>query len=101
VGRILWDQFGLAQRAHASGSEWLFLPKGFTSFVVRPQLRVAAYVHEIMGDFYRRNSPSFWPKAEFDYFGRSLAATIRTADVIFTNTEFTKGEICGLHPRLG
>jgi len=101
AGRIFWDQLGVIQRANASGREWLFLPKGFTSFIVRPQIRVAAYVHDIMGDFYRRNYPSFWPKAEFDYFARSLAATIRTADVIFTNTEFTKGELSSLARRLG
>jgi heptosyltransferase-2 len=100
-GRILWDQWGVVQRANASGREWLFLPKGFASFIARPQVRVAAYVHDIMGDFYRRKYPNFWPKVEFDYFARSLAATIRTADVIFTNTEFTKGEIFGLARRLG
>jgi glycosyltransferase involved in cell wall biosynthesis len=100
-GRIFWDQWGMVQRANASGCEWLFLPKGFTSFLARPQLRVAAYVHDIMGDFYRRKYPQFWPKVEFDYFARSLAATIRTAEVIFTNTEFTKGEICTLARRIG
>jgi ADP-heptose:LPS heptosyltransferase len=100
-GRIFWDQWGVIQQAHASGREWLFLPKGFCSFAVRPQLRVAAYIHDIMGDFYRRNYPDFWPKVEFEYFARSLAATIRTAEVIFTNTEFTKGEICGLAKRVG
>ena len=33
-GRIFWDQWGVIQRANASGREWLFLPKGFTSFLV-------------------------------------------------------------------
>lgn len=101
TGRIFWDQWGVFHEAQSKGREWLFLPKGFCSFVKRPGLRVAAYVHDIMGDFYRRNYPHFWSSMEFDYFARSLAATIRTADVIFTNTEFTKSEIIGLAGRLG
>ena len=54
VGRILWDQWSLYRSAQATGHRWLFLPKGFCSFVARPRLQVAAFVHDIMGDFYRR-----------------------------------------------
>jgi heptosyltransferase-2 len=101
TGRIWWDQRGVYERAQRTDCEWLFLPKGFLSFASRPKIKVAAFVHDIMGDYYRRNYPEFWSKLEFDYFARSLAATIRTAEVIFTNTEFTKGEIWGLARRLG
>ncbi len=100
TGRIFWDQRGVFQEALDTGQEWLFLPKGFGSFVARPGVRVAAYVHDIMGDFYRRNYPHFWSSLEFDYFARSLAATIQNAEIIFTNTEFTKSEIVGLARRL-
>lgn len=93
VGRILWDQWGVLRAAHATGHRWLFLPKGFSPFVAQPQLRIAAYVHDLMGDFYRRHYPSFWPKAEFGYFARSLIATIQRAEVIFTNTEYTRSRI--------
>ena len=42
AGRILWDQWGLYRCARASGHPWLFLPKGFCSFVARPRMRVVS-----------------------------------------------------------
>jgi len=101
VGRILWDQWGVYQKAKATGHPWLFLPKGFCSFSVRPPMRVAAYVHDVMGDYYRQRYPGFWPKWESFYFTRSLAATFRHARVIFTNTEFSKGEMTAMAARMG
>ena len=101
VGRIYWDQWGVYREAQKSGNPWLMLPKGFLSFTARPRVRVAAYVHDTMLDFYRRKYPEFRAKIEVNYFARSLAATIRNADVIFTNTEFSKGEIWDLARRLG
>jgi hypothetical protein len=101
VGRIWWDQWGLYRSAQATGHRWLFLPKGFCSFVARPHLQVAAFVHDIMGDFYRRHYPGFESKFESSYFSRSLAATLRHSRVIFTNTEFSKRELTGWAQRLG
>lgn len=100
LGRILWDQWGVYRTAKASGRQWLFLPKGFCSFMMRPPLRVAACVHDIMIDYYQRRYPNFWPTLEFQYFTRSLKATIRNARVIFTNSEFSKNELLGLVQRL-
>jgi heptosyltransferase-2 len=99
-GRIVWDQWGVFSAAEESGCEWLFLPKGFSSFVRTPKMRLAAFVHDIMGDYYRRHYPKFWPAVELEYFARSLAATLRDAEVIFTNTEFTRQEVLGLAERL-
>jgi hypothetical protein len=93
VGRILWDQWGVYRCARATQAPWLFLPKGFSSFVVQPRMHVAAYVHDVMGDYYSRRYPGFQSGLESRYFARSLAATIARARVIFTNTEFSKGEI--------
>jgi glycosyltransferase involved in cell wall biosynthesis len=101
VGRILWDQWGVYRCAQKTGHPWLFLPKGFSSFLVRPPVQVAAYVHDIMGDFYRRRYPGFELMLESGYFARSLAATIWKADVIFTNTEFSKREIMDFARRKG
>ncbi len=101
IGRILWDQRGVYQKARATRLPWLFLPKGFCSFSVRPPVHVAAYVHDVMGDFYHRRYPGFWPKWESLYFGRSLAATFRHARVIFTNTEFSKSEMTAVAARMG
>lgn len=101
IGRILWDQWGVYKKARATRHSWLFLPKGFCSFSVRPPMRVAAYVHDVMGEYYRRRYPGFWPKLESAYFTRSLAATFRHADVVFTNTEFSKSEMIAAAARMG
>jgi hypothetical protein len=99
-GRILWDQWGVYRAARRAGHPWLFLPKGFCSFLCRPPVRLAAYVHDIMGDYYRRHYPGVEPWLESEYFARSLSATLRHASV-FTNTEFSKREIMDLARRRG
>ncbi len=93
--RVLWDQAGVYTAARRAGHEWLFLPKGFASFVRRPPagVRLAVYVHDIMNAYYRDRFPGFEPRWESRYFIRAMGATIRHANVIFTNTEFTRGEI--------
>jgi glycosyltransferase involved in cell wall biosynthesis len=101
VGRVWWDQWGLYHSARATGHRWLFLPKGFCSFMARPRLQVATFVHDIMGDFYRQRYPGFESRLESFYFARSLAATLRQSQVIFTNTEFSKRELRGWAGRRG
>jgi Glycosyl transferases group 1 len=101
IGRIFWDQWGVYRKARAFRQPWLFLPKGFCSFSARPPMHVAAYVHDVMGDFYRWRYPGFWPKLEAAYFNRSLAATFRHARVIFTNTEFSRSEMIAVAARMG
>jgi glycosyltransferase involved in cell wall biosynthesis len=101
LGRIFWDQWGVYRKARATGHPWLFLPKGFCSFSVAPPMRVAAYVHDVMGEFYRQRYPGYWPKLEAFYFTRSMAATFRHASVIFTNTEFSKSEMTAVALRMG
>ena len=92
-GRIWWDQWGVYQRARAERNPWLFLPKGFCSFVARPPVKVAAYVHDIMGNFYSRRYPSYIPKLESHYFAKSLRATVCRSSVIFTNSNFSRSEL--------
>jgi len=100
LGRMWWDQWGVYRSARASGHRWLFLPKGFGSFVARPRIQVAAYVHDILDDFYRRCYPRFGQFESF-YFSRSLAATLRQSRFIFTNTEFSKTELLSWAQRHG
>jgi glycosyltransferase involved in cell wall biosynthesis len=100
LGRVLWDQWGVYRAAQQAGHRWLFLPKGFASFLRRPPVQLAAYVHDIMGDYYRRHHPGIEPRWESEYFARALKATLRHARV-FTNTEFSKGEILDLARRWG
>jgi len=91
--RVWWDQCGVYQAAKALGNEWLFLPKGFASFVRRPPCRLAAYVHDTMFDYYAANFPGSAPAFENTYFDRSLRATLKYAEVIFTNSDFTRAEL--------
>jgi len=101
AGRMLWDQWALYRSARATGHGWLFLPKGFCSFVMQPRPQVAAFVHDIMGDFYRQHYPGHVSKLESFYFSRSLVATLRQSRVIFTNTEFSKRELAAWAQRAG
>src|ERR1043166_3646244 len=91
--RILWDQWQVYSEAQRCGHEWLGLPKGFASFLRRPPMRLAVYVHDMMHDVYASEYPGQGPAFENFYFRRSMLATIRDAELIFTNTEFTAHEV--------
>ena len=88
--RVLWDQALLNLYA---GSEWLFLPKGFAPILAPVPSRLAVYVHDVMGDYYRERYPGYETGLESMYFNRSLQASLKRADIVFTNTRFSKGEI--------
>lgn len=51
LARLWWDQWGVYSAARRSGNEWLLLPKGYASFVRRPPVKLAVYVHDAMLDF--------------------------------------------------
>lgn len=93
VERILWDQWRVYSDALRTGDDWLLLPKGFASFLRRPPVRLAVYVHDMMHDVYASEYPGQVPAIENHYFRRSMLATIRDAELIFTNTEFTAHEV--------
>jgi glycosyltransferase involved in cell wall biosynthesis len=92
-GRIRWDQWDVYSAARQSGNPWLFLPKGFASFYRRSPVRLAAYVHDAMHDHYRQAYEHNPLAREAGYFLRSLRATLQQAEVIFTNTDFTRSEV--------
>jgi glycosyltransferase involved in cell wall biosynthesis len=93
LGRIAWDQWGLCSEARRAGSDWLFLPKGFAPIWRPTPGRLLVYLHDIMGDYYRRQYPGFESTLEFSYFDQSLQSSLRRAHTVFTNTEFSRGEI--------
>lgn len=93
IERILWDQWRVYSDAQRTGDTWLLLPKGFASFLRRPRVRLAVYVHDMMHDVYASEYPGQVPTIENHYFRRSMLATIRDAELIFTNTEFTAHEV--------
>lgn len=105
MGRILWDQWGVYSAAQQAGHPWLFLPKGFAPIFRHSPVRLAAYVHDTMHDYYQRNYPNDPDRnplaRETGYFSRSLRATLREAEVLFTNTEFTKNEIIRISAEWG
>jgi hypothetical protein len=93
LSRIVWDQWSVYRAAARTGCDWLFLPKGYASFVAAPPIKMAAYVHDAMQDFYRTHYPGTVSRAEAWYFDRSFAATLRRASVIFTNSDFSRREV--------
>jgi glycosyltransferase involved in cell wall biosynthesis len=92
-GRILWDQWAAYSAAKRTGNEWLFLPKGFASFVRRPPCKLASFVHDDIVCHYAQNYPGSVSKMEESYFLKSFRSTLRNSDVIFTNSEFSRGRI--------
>lgn len=91
--RAFWDQWGVYDAARKNGSRWLFLPKGFASFIRRPPFKLAVYIYDAIHDFYRYNYPAVMPRLESRYFTLSLRKTLEYADVIFTDSNFAKGEL--------
>jgi len=101
IGRILWDQWGVYSAAKAAGAEWLLLPKGFASFVRKPPLKLATYVHDTMNEWYREHHPESVAGMESVYFHQSFKASLRHSDIILTNTDFSAVEIRRAADRFG
>ncbi|MFA6543563.1 MAG: glycosyltransferase [Limisphaerales bacterium] len=96
LGRIWWDQWGVYSAAAGIDNEWLLLPKGFASFTRACPRRLAACVADTIHDFYRAHHPQATSTLERGYFVRSFWGTVRNAQVIFTISDFTGGEIARL-----
>ena len=90
AGRLVWDQCGAYRAAARAGNPWLLLPKGFASMVRRCPVRLAAYVHDLIPLESARRYPRSASRWKTAYLRRAYAATFRTADVLFTNTETTR-----------
>ena len=93
LGRILWDQWGVYEAMKKSGNEWLFLPKGFAAFLRRPAFKVAVYSYDSIHEFYRIHYPNAISWFERRYFTQSLKATLKHANLIFTDSDFAKDEL--------
>lgn len=93
IKRILWDQFGVYRAARIAGAQWLFLPKGFASFVLRPPCRLAVYVHDTIFDYYRQRGWKMASRLETPYFEHGIRSVLRNASLILTNSEFTRNEL--------
>lgn len=93
LGRIWWDQWAVYAATRKAGNAWLLLPKGFASFVRPCPARLAVFVHDLMQAHYDRNHPGAMSGLEAMYFRTALRASLQSADLVFTQTEFVKQEI--------
>ncbi len=94
VGRVMWDQFGCTAAAARTGAEWLFLPKGYASFLKPPRRqKQACYVHDVIFDLPDKFAGKRSNTIETRILRASFRATLEDSTVIFTNTEFSRQEI--------
>ncbi|MGP8200412.1 MAG: glycosyltransferase [Limisphaerales bacterium] len=100
LARLVWDQWRVYQAAAKTGCDWLFLPKGYASFIAAPPIKLAAYVHDAMQDFYSSHYPGTVSRAEEWYFDHCMAATLRQASIIFTNSDFSRREVLRMAAKL-
>lgn len=98
--RIWWDQWGVYRAAKRLGQDWLFLPKGFASFLAPCPVKLALYAHDTILESYYQDHPGV-SRLECLYFSRSLGAGLRQARVIFTNSDFTSRELSRAAARRG
>lgn len=99
--RIIWDQYGVYKAARKTGNDWLFMPKGFVSFLIKCPVKLAAYVPDVIHDFYETKYPGEFNPLECKYLKLMLRATLRQAKVIFTCSEFTSSELARVSRRWG
>lgn len=90
--RIYWDQFGVYRIAKRLAVQWLLLPKGFASFVIKPPVKLASYIHDAVPDYYKTHYPDDYNRIEQIYFNSAMRASLKFSKVVFTNSEFVVGE---------
>ena len=93
VKRVYWDQWGIYDATSYKSTDWLFLPKGYASFLRRPKCKLAVYIHDDVYSYWRAFYPKYRSKFLHYYYRQSLKSSLRHADVIFTNSTFTKSEV--------
>ena len=93
LSRMFWDQWKVYSVAKAAGNEWLFMPKGFVSFLRKCPVKLAAYVPDVMFNYYERTYPGKFSKLEAIYLKQSVKAALRQSRVSFTCSEFTNSEL--------
>ena len=96
IRRLCWDQLGVYRAAARTGCDWLLLPKGYASWAVKCPVRLAVVVHDVMCEHYRRCHPETSLRMQWPYFRKCLLATLRRAELIFTDTRFVAGQLLEL-----
>lgn len=93
LGRLRWDQWGVYRAAATVGSDWLFLPKGYASFLASPTVNVAVFIHDIMPVYLPEHYPGYCSALKKWHFTQTYKGTLRAAKVIFTNSDFSRREL--------
>ena len=74
---MIWDQWSVYRAALREDNEWLFLAKGFASFISRCPVKLAAIVYDAMTDYYVHKYPWAVSSLESLYFQKSMWATLK------------------------
>lgn len=93
AGRLYWDNWGVYRAARHIRPDWLLLPKGFASILRPSPVRLAVYLHDLISVIYARRYPGHTSRLRDAYYQAVYRQTLRHADLVFTNTEFTRREI--------
>lgn len=93
LARVFWEQIRLPLERVNEESDILLLPKGISPILLKPHGKVIAYIHDGILRFYRDRYPAYLPRIDRFYTMRSIEASIRRADLVIVNTEFTAAEV--------
>lgn len=93
TGRIAWDQWGAYAQGKRLGNKWLFLPKGYASFMRSCPVNLATCVADASYEYYKRVYPRELPFLKKWYFDFCVRGTIRYSKVIFTISDYTNAEV--------
>ena len=92
-GRIMWDQWGAYAEGKKLGNKWLFLPKGYASFVRPCPVNLATCVADASFEYYTRVYPQEVPYFRKWYFNLCVRGTIKYSKIIFTISDYTTSEV--------
>ena len=93
AGRIAWDQWGAYREGKRLGNKWLFLPKGYASFLGPCPVNLATCVADASYEYYKRVYPKHASFFRRWYFDCSVRGTIKYSKIIFTISDFTSSEV--------
>jgi hypothetical protein len=93
TGRIAWDQWGAYAQGKRLGNKWLFLPKGYASFLRACPVNLATCVADASYEYYKRVYPKEVPFLKKWYFDFCVRGTIKYSKIIFTISDYTSAEV--------
>lgn len=92
-GRVIWDQWGAYAEGARLGNKWLFLPKGYASFMRPCPVNLATCVADASYEYYKRHYPKEIPFFKKWYFDFCVRGTIKYSKIVFTISDYTSDEV--------